>query len=304
MPIYKPILYLLRKGIIDQEFYGTIQRYKCNFKMSEQEQHPFFMRSLLKPIQASVLEDNEVHRYFNLTNEEIAVCCSSHTAQDYHIKLVSSILNKIGLDESYLKCGVHPPIAKRQDKRNTAIHNNCSGRHAAMLALCVQNGWDTSNYTDFFHPVQKAILNKLIELSDYKRPIPTFDGCGAPVWAVPMDNIAEAFFELFGSHPLITNAMRGYPLILGGENRLDTKIMLQNKQLIAKVGAGGFLMVYNTEFNEMILIKMAHDDNYHREMIASIALTQLEWIEHPLAETVLENSNNQVVGMYKPTFKL
>ena len=102
---------------------------------------------MLKPLQASLLIDFGVAEYYSMTSDEIAICCASHAGEDVHINTVKKILNKIGLDESYLKCGIHKPLSKTQQKKmllnkenESTLHNNCSGKHTMMLAICQKMG--------------------------------------------------------------------------------------------------------------------------------------------------------------------
>lgn len=306
------LLNLMRGDYIDNSFYGFLAHYKYSDSINliqsagENFNYPFFLRSLAKPIQTSLMIDFKTNEFFKFTNEEIAIFSASHTGQNYHIKLVKSILKKIGLNETFLKCGIHPPIVKQNVKHNSEIHNNCSGKHALMLALCVQNGWDTKNYLDFEHPLQTLTLKKIINLSGFKTPPTSLDGCGAPIYAMPLENLAQAFFSLFlnEKYSIIKNSFLNYPEIIGGENRLDTKIMQENKKLIAKVGAGGFLAVLNIEKEDILIIKLCQDNNLQREIIASYALNQLGWIDKNLCEYEAKNLHMAKIGEYIPLFCL
>lgn len=309
LPIPANLLNFYRENTVDMQFFGFIQHFseaKLIQKIGEDNSYPFFLRSLAKPIQASVLLDFKTDEHFSFTKSEIAIFCASHTAQPYHIKLVKSVLKKIGLSENSLQCGIHAPFAPRKSKLNTQIHNNCSGKHVLMLALCVQNGWSVENYLETNHPLQKIILQKHIELSACNNPIPSLDGCGAPIYGLPLKNIAQAFCKLFShkKYEIIKNSFLHHPKIIGGENRLDTKIMELAPNLIAKVGAGGFLMVFNTEKNECLLIKLSQDNNTQREIAASFALLQLEWIKCALLDYNNFNLHLAKIGKYKSNFNL
>jgi len=242
------------------------------------------LRSTAKPIQASILEDFKTHEYFGFTSEEIAVFCASHTAQNYHLTLVKSALKKIGLDESALLCGTHPPFVPREDEANKAIHNNCSGKHTLMLALCVQNGWDIASYLDIGHPLQKLIYARHLELSGAKELPVSVDGCGTPIWAMALEQAEKSFPTLFKKYETIKNAFLKHPLIIGGPDRTDTKIMQISPDLIAKVGAGGLLMVYNIVKSEVLIIRMGKEDNKAREIKASQELNRLGWLDSPLCD--------------------
>ncbi len=296
------LLNLVRNGVIDSSFYGFLAHYQGEellWNLGEAAEHPFFLRSLAKPIQASLMIDFKTHEYFGFNKEEIAISCASHSAQNYHIELVRSILDKTGLSEKALLCGVHPPFAPREDVLNMPVHNNCSGKHALMLALCVQNDWDISNYLDFEHPLQKLIYQKHLELSLANELPKTLDGCGAPIYAFNFKQISRAFLELFKKYDTLADAFLTSPLVIGGKDRLDSKIMLQSGgKLIAKVGAGGFLIVINPACGEILIIKLTQDNNPQREIIASYALNRIGWLDSPLIDYEFLNLHATCVGEY------
>ena len=151
----------------------------------------FFMRSLSKPIQASLMQDFDVASRFNFSDKEIAITCASHSGTNQHIALVRSILNKADLDESYLKCPAAKPLDERDfDGKIKSVYHNCSAKHALMLVISKLNGWDLSNYTDVSHPIQKLIYKRHLELSGASFAKISFDGCSAPVFALKIDEIA------------------------------------------------------------------------------------------------------------------
>ena len=301
--ILKPELLLTakRSGLIDAQTYGFWANYSAKGFLcgtDKTDNYPFFLRSLAKPIQASLLEDFKTNEYFGFNSEQIALFCASHTAQNYHLELVRSVLKKIGLDETALLCGTHPPFAPREDALNTPIHNNCSGKHALMLALCVQNGWNIADYCNLEHPLQKLIYKKHLELSGEKELKHSFDGCSAPVWAMSLEATAKSFLNLFERYKLIKNAFLAHPLIIGAQNRTDSKIMLASPNLVAKVGAGGFLLVYNVQKCEALVIRLMQADYSARELIASYILNRLGWLDEPICEQDIKNIHGTPVGEY------
>jgi len=193
--------------------------------------YPFFLRSCAKPLQASLIIDENL----DFPVEEIALCCASHAGEKCHVELAKRMLSKLGLNETDLKCGVHEPISQKakenlikNGEKPTVFHNNCVGKHIMMLALCKKNGWDIENYYDFEHPVQKAIKEKiydLCEVVDEDYPV-TKDGCGVPIFSMPLKNMLKGYLNLFLSprYEKIKRAFREYSYIIGGEERLDTKL--------------------------------------------------------------------------------
>ena len=149
------VVTFVRDGLIEQEHFGYVVRAnktRVIEKIGEDKNYPFFLRSCAKPLQAALMIDYELDKKFNLTEEEIAICGASHAGEEQHVKLVKSILNKFEISPDKLKCGDHEPISKTaQDElllhreKPTALHNNCSGKHAMMLGLCKLNDWDMDN---------------------------------------------------------------------------------------------------------------------------------------------------------------
>lgn len=309
-PTPAPLLILERDRLIDSTFYGFVAHYNTAGELlnsaGDAGDCQFFLRSLAKPLQASLLCDFKTDEFFDFKAEEIAIFSASHTAQEYHLGILKSIFKKIGLEKSYenvLKCGVHNPFEQRKDGINTQIHNNCSGKHALMLALCIQNAWGIENYLEYEHPLQKYIFEKISLISGYKKCHKSLDGCGAPIYALPLKNISKAFFNVFESCEKIRQSFLSYPEIIGGKNRLDTKIIQKGAgKLVAKVGAGGFLAVVNLTLRETLVIKLCQDNNAQREIIASIFLNRINWLKEPLCEYTSKNLHGNTVGKFVPLF--
>ena len=269
-----------RGELTSQEHLGFVVM--SELKLGETFGYPFYLRSCAKPLQASLIIDYDL----DLTTEEIALCCASHAGEKCHVELAKKLLNKIGCSENQLKCGLHRPISKREDEelikngqKETIFHNNCVGKHIMMLALCKKNGWDTDNYDDIEHPLQKEIQEKIYDLCEIQEEYPiTKDGCGVPIHSMPLNNMLKGYLNLFSSpkYKQIKQAFREYPYIIGGENRLDTNIM-QNSDLIAKVGADGLCIVINTEQLDGIVVKVLDSNMKAREITTLSLLKKLNW---------------------------
>lgn len=305
-PDYLPLLDLIRNDLnskepaasefIDQRFFGIIVLYGFSdgepyeiARAGEDNGYPFFLRSLLKPLQASVLAEFNTSEYFGFTPSELAVMQASHCGEKQHRELVLSILKKTGLDETYLKCPPDKPLspfALAENEAVSAVCNNCSGKHAMMLALSKQLGYSLSDYFEPAHPLQKLILKQVEELSGFNNPPQTLDGCGVPVYALPLKSIAKAFFKLYNDekYRFLRDAYCLDPYISGGRDvsglRQDTHIMKLNPELISKTGAGGFLSIYNRAERRFLLVKMAQDNNFARNLLTMRILGLLGWINY------------------------
>lgn len=200
-----------------------------------------FLRSTAKPFQSlAVLETGAADR-FGFSSEELAIVTASHNGEDRHVKMVQGILERIRLGPEALQCGPHPPYGKRAAETVgasfTALHNNCSGKHAGMLAVCQHQGWDTRTYLDPSHPLQQSI--RQIVADETRLPsedlLAAIDGCSAPTYAVPLGNAARVFARFTTgtattrkrreAFERIREALVRHPDLVAGEDRVDTRFM-------------------------------------------------------------------------------
>lgn len=219
-----------------------------------------FLRSSAKPFQALPLITSGAADAFGLTDDEIALATASHSGERMHIEVAERMLAKIGLFESDLRCGTHSPFYEpesermiRNDEHPTQLHNNCSGKHIAMLALARHTGTDIRSYENLDHPIQQTILETVSILTEV--PIDelkiAIDGCAAPNFAMPVSAMAKSIVSLIAPPEIfsenlqkacrrIVSAMIEFPELIGGTGRLDTMLMQAAPgKLISKVGADG-----------------------------------------------------------------
>jgi L-asparaginase II len=215
---------------------------------------PVFTRSAIKPFQALPLVEDGVVERFGLTGAELALCCASHGGEREHVDAARSILRKAGLDESALACGPHAPFHGPSARALEAagaepgrIHNNCSGKHAGMLALARAHGWPAEGYHAPGHPVQERVAAVLGEWMDVEpASLPRgVDGCGVVTFAVPLRAVALGFARLaaapVGSAAArVLGAMGDHPHMVAGSGRLCTRLAEETGgSIVAKVGAEG-----------------------------------------------------------------
>ena len=218
-----------------------------------------YYRSAAKPLQAVPLIESGAADHFGLTEAEIAVVCGSHGGEDIHIAAVVSILSKIGVSPDALRCGVQIPFDRQAAHARAAaglapdqLCNNCSGKHAGMLALCVFNGWGLENYFDITHPVQQLMLQTIADFCGLQTDeiFTGIDGCSVVCFGVSTYHMALSFARL--AQPpdnwsaarreacrRVVAAMVAHPeMVAARQNRIDTDLMrAYDGQLIAKAGA-------------------------------------------------------------------
>jgi L-asparaginase II len=214
-----------------------------------------YARSSAKPFQAMPLVLSGVADALGLTDEELAVACASHNAEEPHLEAVRSVLKKAHLSEEDLQNGAHPPLyapaaAKlaRSGEEPKSIHGNCSGKHAGMLALCVHMGWETGSYRDPDHPLQLWMVEIVARVCGLERDeiLLGGDGCGVPAFGMPLKNLATGFArlatgeslpdDLAGAAERVRGVMREHPYMVAGTERFDTVVM-SGTDLVSKSGA-------------------------------------------------------------------
>ncbi len=219
-----------------------------------------FLRSSAKPFQAIAFLRRGLHDRLGLTDVEIACACASHEAEDRHVAASRRILSAAGIDESALLCGTHAAMNRELERRVTRgelslgpIHNNCSGKHAAMLATCQREGWDAATYTEPDHPLQAENLATLARFAGLPQSVVRVacDNCTVPTFALPLRSTARAFARLIEPEGIPADlaeagaravaAMTAQPGMVGGANRLDTALMeVTQGRVVVKTGANGF----------------------------------------------------------------
>jgi L-asparaginase II len=234
---------------------------------------------------------------FGLEPRHLALACASHDAEPFHIEGVREMLARAGLDESYLHCGPHPPAnadAARAVWRNGGeplpVHNNCSGKHAGMLAAAAHAGDDARDYWRPEHPVQQEIRRVLAALSDLpEASIPAgVDGCGVPAWWMPVDGYALALARFAaGTGPAtpwrdatgrLFAAMNAHPEMVAGTVRFCTAVIrAANRPVIAKGGAEGFYGVAWREGDRGVALAAKAAAGDHRSCYSAVveAMRQL-----------------------------
>ena len=246
-----------------------------------------YYRSAAKPLQALPLLEEGVVDRFGLSDAELALCCGSHEGETDHVAGARSILRKAGLEESLLRCGAHLPLSPEATRALLAgggqaarVHNNCSGKHAGMLALAAALAWDPVDYHLPGHPVQRRMLDEIRRWTGLSTEgIRTgVDGCGVPCFAVPLRDMAASFARFAaaaarneGARRVVT-AMAAHPFMVGGTGRACTDVMRQaDGRAFVKIGAEGVYAGGATEQGLGFAIKVADG----RRRAAEVALVHV-----------------------------
>ena len=212
-----------------------------------------FWRSAAKPFQAIPLLEDGAAQAFELGSEELALACASHSSERVHLDVASRFLAKIGASEDDLACGPHPPLGAavaemviRTGHALTPRWSNCSGKHAAMLALARYRGWDPRGYERAGHPVQERMVEEVERWTDVSRERMQFgvDGCTALCFGLPLTGMALSYARFAASAEpaavALRQAMTAHPMLVAGTGRFCTEIMAAwPGGIIAKVGAEG-----------------------------------------------------------------
>ena len=232
-------------------------------------EHLTFYRSAAKPFQAVPLVEDGIVERFGLVSKELALCCASHNSEPEHLAVARSILEKAGMNEDDLECGPHLPFDRaseetlvRASEEPGPIHNNCSGKHAGMLALAKANGWPTRGYVGRDHPVQRRMLAEIERwsgLSEHEIDLGR-DGCGVVCFATPLSRLALSFVRLGGEEgpaKQVVSAMTAHPFMVAGTGRFGTALGdAAGDRIFAKTGAEGVFAVGATDGSFGVAVKV------------------------------------------------
>lgn len=290
-----------------------------------------FARSCLKPVQALPLILSGTADELQLTEKELAVCCGSHNGEAMHVETVEGMLDKGGLSETLLGCGVHAPYSHetyesllRSGEKPKPVHNNCSGKHTGLLLTAKQCGYDLGTYLEKDHPLQQEIIRLLGELAGMEGDdIPYgIDGCGLPTFSLPLHKLAYVFARIAKPMNLepklaealirLRTAMCRFPEMVGGTGEFDTILMkLMQGKVIGKVGAEGVYAMALPERGIGIAIKVSDGNRRaaypaavevlkHLDVLSEAQLKELEEFRKP----AITNHKGDRVGELVPVIHL
>jgi L-asparaginase II len=342
IPVPEPLVQVTRGAITESRHRGHVVAVEPDGKIVAllgAAETVTFLRSSAKPHQAMPLITSGAADRFGFSDREIALACGSHSGEPIHTEVAASMLRKIGLGPRDLKCGTHDPfspevnreLCERGEKPNV-LQNNCSGKHAGMLALALHMGAPPESYEQPGNPVQLAIGHAISQFSEIliEDICIAIDGCGVPVFGVTVKAMALMYARLVAPPAefdestrracrRIVAAMTKYPELIGGTtDRLDTEMMrATDGRLISKVGAEGVYTAGVTPCKEWpnglgLALKIEDgDDHRARPVVVIESLNQLGVLNDKSLEAVsryaffpVRNRNGEVVGEVRASFKL
>lgn len=292
--------------------------------------HLTFTRSALKPFQALPFVLSGGPGRLGITRDELALMCASHSGEEKHLQAVRSILAKAGAEEGQLACGCHAPLYYEfanlpvpADRRWSAIHHNCSGKHSGFLAWCRLHGQPMAGYVDPGHPLQHAIRTALadaLHVADHALPR-GIDGCSAPNYALPLAQLAHLYARLAqgerdaklgAAFGMLFDAMTARPDLVSGEGRTDLAWMNAGAgDWVAKIGADAVQAIGIRSEGIGIAVKIADGASRALHTATYSVLDQLGLLDatrrallERFGEPGIRNARGILAGTIRPLFAL
>ncbi|MBQ1501161.1 MAG: asparaginase [Firmicutes bacterium] len=290
-----------------------------------------YMRSTAKPLQASAALECGAIDHFALSEDELAIMCSSHMGEEYHVKVLESILQKIGLTEDALTLGADLSLSEEIRLQRLIAHipprklfHNCSGKHCCMLAVCRYKGWPYDAYQLPDHPVQQLILDTVSSYTEMKKEDITIgvDGCGVPVFAMPLRHMAIGYHNLISPDKLpekrqqaagrLVQAMTAHPELVSGNGTFTTELMrATGGRILAKLGADGVYCAAVLDRDITVSFKIEDGNGQFLgpvmlsilDQLAALSAKERELLA-PFAAMDIHNCRGEKVGETKAVFSL
>jgi L-asparaginase II len=277
-------------------------------------ERPVFPRSAVKPIQALPLIESGAADRYGLSEQELALACASHSGEPAHVALAAGLLAKAGLDERALACGAHWPLSAaagralaREGVEPSALHNNCSGKHAGFLCVACAAGLPVAGYETAQHGVQREVKAALEQVCGERLGEPGIDGCSIPAYAISLRGLASGFARMATGRGLaparaaaarrLMAAMAAHPWLVAGTGRFDAQAMTAlGGRVVTKTGAEGVFCAAIPELGLGLAVKA--DDGAGRAAEAMIAALIARFVETPegFVRVVLRNWRGTEVG--------
>jgi L-asparaginase II len=279
LPAHVPLAVATRGGRVESVHYGSAvvvdRRGAVQFALGDPAAASF-TRSSLKPLQAMPFMARRGERVFGFSAAQTALLCASHSGEAHHVEAVADMLALAGNEAGDLQCGTHRPryfedlnLLPGPEVIFTPLHNNCSGKHAGMLACCRMMHEPVSDYLGFDHPLQKEIRAAVAHFCGVPEQtlLPGVDGCSAFNYAVPLQGLALAFARLASEEPderygdapqRLFAAMTAHPEMVSGTGRIDNDLMRAGGgDWVTKIGAEGVYAIGLRSLGLGLAVKIA-----------------------------------------------
>jgi L-asparaginase II len=265
------------------------------------------LRSAVKPLQALPFVESGAADALGAGDDELALACASHSGEPVHVATARRLLARAGLDESALSCGPQWPYSEeaaralvRAGEEAGSIHNNCSGKHAAMLATCRHRGWPVDGYAGREHPLQREIAAGMGELMGLELSACPWgvDGCGLPTYGVPLSALARAMARGQAERPAFGRnqaAMAAHPLLVGGTGRFDTALLsARGGSLTAKSGGAAVWAAVARPSGPAVAVKLEAGIGPQMAPVALAVLAELGLLDGALGADLREHADGEV----------
>jgi L-asparaginase II len=318
----KIVTYVTRNKIIE-----SIHESKCivkdyNYKTifsTNNGEDLVYPRSAIKIFQAIPFINSKAYKKFKLSERQIAISCASHYGEPEHLKVLNNWLVKIKIDKKILQCGIHNPLNIESSNKlllkgskPNQLHNNCAGKHLGMLSGCLMNNMSLKDYVNFKHPYQK-LIRKSLELfteCEIKKIQVGVDGCSAPQYAFPLNNLSISMVNLIKhfneNHNyskvirMLLNAIAKYPHLTGSKIKYDTQLMRVTKgKMFSKWGAEGVLLFAHKEKKIGGVIKVKDGNERALPSVANEIFKKLSLLDKHESQELSIWSNQRLMNHAK-----
>ena len=278
-----------------------------------------YPRSAIKIFQAIPFIKSEAYKKFKLSKKQIAIACASHCGEPEHLKVLEEWINKINININLLKCGIHNPLnAKSSNKlllsgiRPNQLHNNCAGKHLAMISGCLSKNMNVRKYLDMNHPYQRMIRNYLEYFTETKilNIQKGVDGCSAPQYAFPLKNLSIAMINIIKHYKetkdhtreirILLKAIEKYPQLTGSKSIYPSQLMTAtNGKIFSKGGAEGVLLFAHKEKSIGGVIKVNDGNERALPSIANEIFKKLKLLNKKELSKLSNWSNQKIYNHAK-----
>jgi L-asparaginase II len=322
---------VIRGETVESLHRGAIAVVDCNNKIVLEYgdiNRPVFPRSAIKALQAIPLFETAAVDRFGLTDQEIALACASHNGEEAHAQTSLSMLKKCGLDATSLECGAHWPMYDQAQHplikaglKPSALHNNCSGKHAGFVCVACAAGDNPKGYVKAAHPTMRMVSQAIEDMTGYKlgEAASGTDGCSIPTYAIPLRAMAFGFAKLATGRSLgkqraeaaerIRKAVAKEPFYVAGTGRFDTVVMeILRERAFIKTGAEGVYCAALPETGFGVALKCEDGNSRAAQVMMGAILSRFVKMSdaeksavQPQFQPILKNWNGINVGSIQPT---